>query len=95
LGILFRVTPDTPLREKIRFNVYGDCPGFESLFEFCQIYTGNLFLVLCSLFFVNVKLFQILFLIIIMNFTIGGSIDGAIQLNHGQCDIAINWAGGL
>ena len=25
----------------------------------------------------------------------GGSIDGAIMLNHGRADIAINWAGGL
>ena len=25
----------------------------------------------------------------------GGSIAGAIKLNHGQSDIIINWAGGL
>jgi len=25
----------------------------------------------------------------------GGSIDGAVRLNHQQCDIAINWSGGL
>lgn len=25
----------------------------------------------------------------------GGSIGGAAKLNHGRCDIAINWAGGL
>jgi histone deacetylase 1/2 len=25
----------------------------------------------------------------------GGSLDGAIQLNRGHTDIAINWAGGL
>ncbi|KAI9127975.1 hypothetical protein K1719_000968 [Acacia pycnantha] len=25
----------------------------------------------------------------------GGSVGGAIKLNHDQCDIAINWAGGL
>lgn len=25
----------------------------------------------------------------------GGSIGGALRLNQGQCDIAINWAGGL
>eukprot|EP00002_Diphylleia_rotans_P020684 TRINITY_DN4009_c0_g1_i1.p1 TRINITY_DN4009_c0_g1~~TRINITY_DN4009_c0_g1_i1.p1 ORF type:complete len:421 (+),score=73.08 TRINITY_DN4009_c0_g1_i1:78-1340(+) len=25
----------------------------------------------------------------------GGSIDGAIKLNHKQCDIAVNWSGGL
>ena len=25
----------------------------------------------------------------------GGSIDGAVRLNHGLCDIAVNWSGGL
>ena len=25
----------------------------------------------------------------------GASIEGAVKLNHGLCDIAINWAGGL
>jgi histone deacetylase 1/2 len=25
----------------------------------------------------------------------GGSMEGAAQLNHGKCDIAVNWAGGL
>jgi len=25
----------------------------------------------------------------------GASIDGAVRLNHGQADIAINWSGGL
>jgi histone deacetylase 1/2 len=25
----------------------------------------------------------------------GASIDGAVRLNHGLCDVAINWAGGL
>lgn len=25
----------------------------------------------------------------------GGSIDGAMRLNHGLCDVAVNWAGGL
>ncbi|GAA0142045.1 histone modifying enzyme [Lithospermum erythrorhizon] len=25
----------------------------------------------------------------------GGSVGGAVKLNHGHCDIAINWAGGL
>ncbi|KAL3922663.1 MAG: hypothetical protein SGPRY_004476 [Prymnesium sp.] len=25
----------------------------------------------------------------------GGSIDGAVKLNHGVCDVAINWSGGL
>jgi acetoin utilization deacetylase AcuC-like enzyme len=25
----------------------------------------------------------------------GGSVGGAVKLNHGGCDIAVNWAGGL
>jgi histone deacetylase 1/2 len=25
----------------------------------------------------------------------GASIDGAVKLNHGACDVAINWSGGL
>ena len=25
----------------------------------------------------------------------GASMDGAVKLNNGECDIAINWAGGL
>ena len=25
----------------------------------------------------------------------GASLDGAVKLNHGLCDIAINWSGGL
>jgi histone deacetylase 1/2 len=49
-----------------KFNVgeYTDCPVFDGLYEFCQLYTG------CSL-------------------------DGAVKLNQGLTDIAINWSGGL
>jgi histone deacetylase 1/2 len=47
-----------------RYNLGEDCPIFEGLFDFCQLYTG-------------------------------GSIDGAVRLNHGLADIAINWSGGL
>ncbi|RLN91859.1 hypothetical protein BBJ28_00015880 [Nothophytophthora sp. Chile5] len=41
-----------------------DCPVFDGIFDFCQIYSG-------------------------------GTLDAVSRLNHGQCDIAINWAGGL
>lgn len=47
-----------------QFNLGEDCPIFDGLFEFCQIYTG-------------------------------ASLEGAARLNHGLCDIAINWSGGL
>eukprot|EP00012_Vannella_robusta_P010640 CAMPEP_0206198044 /NCGR_PEP_ID=MMETSP0166-20121206/9403_1 /ASSEMBLY_ACC=CAM_ASM_000260 /TAXON_ID=95228 /ORGANISM="Vannella robusta, Strain DIVA3 518/3/11/1/6" /LENGTH=379 /DNA_ID=CAMNT_0053615823 /DNA_START=1 /DNA_END=1137 /DNA_ORIENTATION=+ len=64
-----RVSPDNISafsNELRRFNVgeERDCPVFEGLLEYCQIYSG-------------------------------GSIDGAMQLINNQCDVAVNWAGGL
>mmetsp|Transcript_46150 Transcript_46150/g.147659 ORF Transcript_46150/g.147659 Transcript_46150/m.147659 type:complete len:429 (+) Transcript_46150:39-1325(+) len=67
VDFLNRVTPDTQheyLNQLQEFNLGEDCPIFDGLFEFCQIYTG-------------------------------GSLDGAVRLNHGLSDIAINWSGGL
>jgi len=66
---LQRLTPENSkeyLHQLQKFNLgpYTDCPVFDGLYEFCQLYTG-------------------------------GSIDGAMKLNHGMVDIAINWAGGL
>jgi acetoin utilization deacetylase AcuC-like enzyme len=64
ITFLQRVTPETSFRQKMRFNVFGDCPGFPSVFEFCQIYAG-------------------------------ASIDSAIKINTGECDVCVNWSGGL
>jgi histone deacetylase 1/2 len=69
VDFLKRVTPDNAkeyLHQLQRFNLgqYTDCPIFDGMYEFCQLYAG-------------------------------GSIDGAMRLNHGLCDIAINWSGGL
>eukprot|EP01122_Echinamoeba_exundans_P009624 TRINITY_DN3447_c0_g1_i5.p1 TRINITY_DN3447_c0_g1~~TRINITY_DN3447_c0_g1_i5.p1 ORF type:complete len:487 (-),score=82.07 TRINITY_DN3447_c0_g1_i5:53-1513(-) len=64
IQFLRRVSPQTPLADKMEFGMYGDCPGFKSVYEFCQLYSG-------------------------------GSVEGAWRLNTSQCDIAINWAGGL
>lgn len=64
IQFLRRVSPQTPLADKMEFGMYGDCPGFKSVYEFCQLYSG-------------------------------GSLEGAWRLNTNQCDIAINWAGGL
>jgi len=61
------VTPDNQhehLRQLKRFNVGEDCPVFDGLYQFCQMYTG-------------------------------GSMGGAVRLNHGLNDIAVNWSGGL
>lgn len=41
---LHRITPDTQhmfTKELIRYNMGEDCPVFENLFEFCQIYAGG------------------------------------------------------
>ncbi|EED95037.1 histone deactylase 1 HDAC Hda1p HDA1, partial [Thalassiosira pseudonana CCMP1335] len=69
INFMAKVTPDN-LRgfsnAMNRFNVgeYTDCPVFDGLFEFTQLYTG-------------------------------ASLDGAVKLNRGDCDIAVNWSGGL
>ena len=61
------ITPDNQhehMRQLKRFNCAEDCPVFDGLFNFCQIYTG-------------------------------GSVGGAVRLNHKQTDTVVNWAGGL
>ena len=66
---LSRISPDnlrqyTSVLQKFNAGDTTDCPVFDGLFEFTQLYTG-------------------------------ASLDGAIQLNLQQTDIAINWSGGL
>ena len=69
INFLAKVTPDN-LRgysnQMQKFNVgeYTDCPVFDGLYEFTQLYTG-------------------------------ASLDGAVKLNRGDCDVAVNWSGGL
>jgi len=61
------VTPDNQhehMRQLKRFNVAEDCPVFDGLFRFCQLYTG-------------------------------GSVGGAVRLNHQISETVINWSGGL
>lgn len=41
IDFLKKVTPETPYSETVEYALYGDCPGFPSLFEFCQLYTGG------------------------------------------------------
>jgi histone deacetylase 1/2 len=67
INFLQLVTPQTRndfSRQLLRFNVGDDCPLFDGLYKYCQLYTG-------------------------------GSLGGAVQLNEGTADIAINWSGGL
>merc|ERR1719445_1756278 len=52
------------LEQLQQFNLGDDCPLFDGLYRFCQLYAG-------------------------------GSIEGAVRLNQGLSDVAINWSGGL
>jgi histone deacetylase 1/2 len=66
---LSKVTPDnlrnyTGVIAKYNAGDTTDCPVFDGLYEFTQLYTG-------------------------------ASLDGALQLNQGMTDVAINWSGGL
>jgi histone deacetylase 1/2 len=66
----------------VNIGEYTDCPVFDGMFEFCQVYTGaslgayTLFLYFCVAHSLSL-------------------VDGAVKLNHGLADICINWAGGL
>lgn len=67
IDFLKMITPDNQhehMRELKRFNVGEDCPVFDGVFQFCQIYTG-------------------------------GSVGGAVKLNHKDNDVVVNWMGGL
>ncbi|GAX79964.1 hypothetical protein CEUSTIGMA_g7403.t1 [Chlamydomonas eustigma] len=64
---LSRITPDNAkqyAQQLHMYNISEDCPVFDGLFKFCQLYAG-------------------------------ASIEGALKLSHGLCDVAINWSGGL
>ncbi|KXZ55732.1 hypothetical protein GPECTOR_2g1282 [Gonium pectorale] len=67
IEFLSKVTPDSAAKyanQLRQYNFNDDCPVFDNMFKFCQLYAG-------------------------------ASIEGAVKLNHGLCDIAINWSGGL
>uniref|UniRef100_M4C2Y2 Histone deacetylase n=1 Tax=Hyaloperonospora arabidopsidis (strain Emoy2) TaxID=559515 RepID=M4C2Y2_HYAAE len=69
VDFLQRISPSNqknlvPELQKFNLGELTDCPVFDGIFDFCQIYSG-------------------------------GTLDAVSRLNHGQCDIAINWAGGL
>lgn len=73
-------------------NLGEDCPVFENLFEFCQIYAGgtigkNKVLVPDGV------LYELL--VLISQKLLSYLADAARRLNNQLCDIAINWAGGL
>ncbi|KAK9866799.1 hypothetical protein WJX84_009469 [Apatococcus fuscideae] len=51
-------------RQMKSFNCKEDCPVFDGIYQYCQLYAG-------------------------------GSMSGAVKINHGESDCVINWAGGL
>lgn len=59
---------------------------FDGIFDFCQIYSGGTLGTSCRIYCVA-QCFPI--------DSLSCSADAASRLNHGLCDIAINWAGGL
>ncbi|KAF6151768.1 hypothetical protein GIB67_010342 [Kingdonia uniflora] len=85
IDFLHRITPHTEHSSKenelgmLKYNLGGDCPVFENLFEFCQIYAGGT-LGKFDFFVVNHDYMD--------NYA-------ARRLNNQLCDIAINRAGGL
>mmetsp|Transcript_24573 Transcript_24573/g.53697 ORF Transcript_24573/g.53697 Transcript_24573/m.53697 type:complete len:450 (+) Transcript_24573:336-1685(+) len=67
VNFLKTITPENQERFERQIKTYSfanDCPVFDRMFEYCQLYSG-------------------------------GSIGGAVRLNHGMSDVVINWAGGL
>ena len=84
------------------FNVGDDCPVFEGLYKFCARYTGASMEV-----YTIVTFFRGQIKFISIKPEDGKRIDirnknalkffyqGAAKLNNDQCDIAVNWAGGL
>lgn len=81
-----------PQMQKFNLGEYTDCPVFSELFEFCQTYTGrpiSFAVWFCS------RVASPNSSDLPAPVPPGCSIDGAVKLNHGLTDIAVNWSGGL
>lgn len=81
---------DEYTRQLQRFNVGEDCPVFDGLFEFCQLYTSGSIgdhADLDRLFSVTPEGSSRISLL--------SSVGGAVRLNQQLSDIVINWSGGL
>jgi hypothetical protein len=88
------VTPDNMSdysRELNRYNVDVDCPVFDGLFKFCQMYSGGS---VGKPYSSAAAAAAVLLSRILMLVGMDQS-GGAYKLNRGTADIAINWAGGL
>jgi histone deacetylase 1/2 len=109
IDFLSKITPDnmmSSLNQLQMFNVGEDCPVFDGMYEYCQISAGGSIgtsisctptppllvshFELSPCFFFFHLFFFFFFFFFFFCFT-----DGALRLNHGLADIAVNWAGGL
>lgn len=70
------------------FNVGDDCPVFDGLFDFCSMYTGVMVIINISGNSESVARSWFLFYF-------QASLEGAVKINNEDCDIAVNWSGGL
>jgi histone deacetylase 1/2 len=80
------------IKQLQRFNVGEDCPVFDGLFEFCQIYTSG------SIGTLNINLLnysKYCQSISYIHYNMSIVQGGAVRLNEQSSDIVINWAGGL
>ena len=88
-----------------RFNVGEDSPVFDGLYQFCQVRSACALSHALAIACAHAPLHaSALFCTLVRGPTLlhgaaqassGGSIGGAVKLNKGQADVAINWAGGL
>jgi histone deacetylase 1/2 len=99
LNFLSKVTPGNQREFKdqvSRFNLgaagEADCPVFDGMFEYCQVW--RIYLVDQSPIFTRLcTVFQDLMLL--LQLYAGGSRDGALHLMEGKAEVAFNWAGGM
>src|SRR5690242_4732833 len=111
INFLKRVTPDSAkdyLHQLQKFNLgpYTDCPIFDGMYDYCSLYSGgsigrdnhirnhtpSLFLPPHSS---TATLITHSFYCVVYLYCCMCVLDGAMKLNHGLVDIAVNWAGGL
>jgi histone deacetylase 1/2 len=77
---------------------YTDCPIFDGLYDYCRLYTGGS--IGSNFSFAGHRFLESSFRLTLLSFVAFLLFsplltDGAIKLNHGLCDVAINWSGGL
>jgi histone deacetylase 1/2 len=94
---LQHVTPDNQHdypTELSRYNLDVDCPVFDGMFKFCQMYATHAPHAAPARRSLHLLTHSPLSLPSACRYT-GGSVGGAYKLNRGTADVCINWSGGL